>query len=423
MLDKNIETDILVVGGGICGVLCAYQLSQKGYSVVLVEKDELGSHRTIKTTAVITALQDVYYSQLIKLIGRKKTKLFLKANIEAIEEYKKLSDIYAFDYEEVNSYKYSDNKKKLDEEVQTLSEIGYLANRVNLSYNKLKIYAIEFKNQGQMNPMKLISELTNHFQVYEHSMVTKIKNNNAVVGNYKIKANKIILATGYPFFRWHGGFFMKLIQNKSYVVAFKTKQKSKDNGIGEGNESLYFRSYQDYLFVGGNDRAVGEKGIEFQNLDEYVKKYHPNCSIEKRWINQDCVSLDGIPYIGKLRCLKNVYVATGFNLWGMCASMIASNVLTDLICNKKTPYQKVFSIYRRMPIIPLIKNLKKAVVGLIGHKKIRCTHMGCALKWNDEEKKYECTCHGSTFDEEGNPIENPARGKLKKKNHKFDSNS
>lgn len=416
-LDRNIETEILVIGGGICGVLCAYSLSQRGYKVVLVEKDELGSHRTIRTTAVITALQDVYYSKLVNDIGISKTKLFLDANLQAIEEYKRLSKEYSFDFEEVSSYKYSNDRKKLEEEMDILEKLGYKPMLKDFSFNNLDVSAIEFSGQGQMNPMKLIEELSNTFEVYEHSMVTDIKGHTAYIKDYKIRADKIIITTGYPFFRWHGGFFMKLTQNKSHVLAFKTKEKSIHNGIGNNDDNLYFRSYKDYLLVGGNDIEVGKIEECFKKLEEYVGKYYPDTIIENRWINQDCVSLDGMPYIGKLRFLKDVYVATGFNLWGMTGSMIASKVITDSICTNYNPYQKLFSIYRRMLIIPLLKNIGKAFLGLVRPKKLRCKHMGCALVWNGEQKWYECTCHGSRYSSDGKVIENPARSDIKKLNN------
>ncbi|MGM9971226.1 MAG: FAD-dependent oxidoreductase [Anaeroplasmataceae bacterium] len=407
-LDKNIKTDVLVVGGGLAGVLTAYRLAIKGYSVVLVEKDELGSHRTIKTTAVITALQDVYYSDLCKNIGDNKTKLFLEANMSAIEEYKKLSLEYSFDFEEVNSYKYSNDLKKLNDEIKTLTKLGYEANLVNFKFNMLNIDAIEFKNQGQMNPMKLIDELTSTFHVYEHSMVHKIKDNMAFIGDYYIEANKIIITTGYPFFRWRGGFFMKLTQRKSYVLAIKTDDKSMHNGVGGNDKDLYFRSYKDYLLVGGNDTNSGKRDGGFNKIEDYARMYYPNSIVENRWINQDTVSLDGMPYIGKLRYLNDVYVATGFNLWGMTGAMISSMVIANSVCGIKNPYQKLFSIYRRMLFMPLLKNIGKAIVGLVTPKTLRCSHMGCVLVWNNKELCYECPCHGSRYDYDGKVIENPA---------------
>ena len=80
-LNKDIETEVLVIGGGICGILCAYRLAKSGKRVVLVEAERIGSERTRKTTAVITALQDALYSKLKKKIGTDNTRLFLELSL------------------------------------------------------------------------------------------------------------------------------------------------------------------------------------------------------------------------------------------------------------------------------------------------------------------------------------------------------
>ena len=219
----------------------------------------------------------MYYSKLVNDIGISKTKLFLDANLQAIEEYKRLSKEYSFDFEEVSSYKYSNDRKRLEEEMDILGKLGYKTMLKDFSFNNLDVSAIEFSGQGQMNPMKLIEELSNAFEVYEHSMVTDIKGHIAYIKDYKIKASKIIITTGYPFFRWHGGFFMKLTQNKSHVLAFKTKEKCNNNGVGSNSYDLYFRSYNDYLLVGGNDIAVGKIEECFKKLEEYEEILISSC--------------------------------------------------------------------------------------------------------------------------------------------------
>lgn len=415
-LNHNMYTEILVIGGGLCGVLCAYQLARSGHQVVLVEQNELGCCRTGKTTAVITALQDVYYSDLINSIGEKRTKLFLNANLDAIEDYQKLSEQFDFDFEEVSSYKYSFQTELLHKEILALSKLGYHANlRMNFSFQGQSGEAIEFLNQGQMNPLKLIESLSTYFKVFEHSKVDKIQNHTAYIGKYEIHADKIILTTGYPFFKWQGGFFMKLNQKKSYVLAIRTNQKNKNNAIGGKEKNLYFRSYGDFLLIGGNDTKVGKHQGAFQELDAYVSNYYPNALVEAKWVNQDCVSLDGLPYIGRYRFLKDVYVAAGFNLWGMTGSMIAATLISDMINGKNNPYHELFSIYRSMLVVPLVKNLGTAVINMLSFNKNRCTHMGCALTWNSKEECYECPCHGSKYDADGNIIFNPANKELKHK--------
>ncbi len=413
VLQEDLKTEILVIGGGLCGLLCAYYLTQSGHQVVVLEADEIGSHRTGKTTAVITALQDVYYSDLAEMIGKEKARLFLEANLNAIGEYKKLSQELLFDFEEVSSYKYSSDLKKLQKEALFLSQLGYYAPLLShFQYLGIEGNAIEFLNQGQMNPIQLIDELAKKCKIYEHTRVQKIKDKIAYTEKHKIEADKIVIATGYPFFKWHGGLFMKLTQNKSFVCAIKSSVPTKANAIGGIAKDLYFRSYRDYLIVGANDQKTGQLRESFEPIQHYLNKNYPSALIEHQWVNQDCVSLDGLPYIGSYRFLKNVFVATGFNLWGMTGSMIAAQLIRDIIEGKSNPYYHLFSLYRPMLIMPLLKNMGNAVFNLIMPKKLRCTHLGCALKWNEEEHCYECPCHGSKYDELGNVLESPA-------NHSF----
>lgn len=413
-LESDIQTEILVVGGGICGLLTAYRLMKSNHQVVVVEADEIGSHRTGKSTACITALQDVYYADLMKSIGYHKTKLFLEANLSAVEEYRKLQNEFSFDFEDVSSYKYSQDLEKLQEEFLALAKLGYHAHLINhLHYLHQSGEALIFDHQGQMNPIKLIDALASKLTIYEHSKVNQIKNNIAYIGKYQIRAKKIVIATGYPFFRWRGGFYMKLTQNKSFVIALRKEVNVPTNAVGGKANDLYFRTYKDFLLVGGNDMATGKITDFYKPLEAFASSYAANSLTEYKWVNQDCVSLDGMPYIGRYRFLKNVYVATGFNLWGMTGSMLSSMVITDLIDGKENRYAKLFSPYRMMLFVPLLKNLGTAIFNLVKFKKPRCTHLGCALVWNKEEQCYECPCHGSKYDKDGNPLETPAIEHLK----------
>ena len=125
--------------------------------------------------------------------------------------------------------------------------------------------------------------------------------------------------------------------------------------------------------------------------------------------NQDCVSLDGIPYIGQYSpALPDVYTACGFNLWGMTTSMYAAEILTDLAMGKENRYAEVFSTNRSMITTQLFSNLGNTFIDFCIPTTKRCSHLGCALKWNPLEHSWDCPCHGSRFTESGELIDNPA---------------
>jgi hypothetical protein len=93
--------------------------------------------------------------------------------------------------------------------------------------------------------------------------------------------------------------------------------------------------------------------------------------------------------------------------------MVASMVLTDRILGKQNPYQQLFSPQRSMLTGQLLINMLESTVHLLKPTVPRCPHMGCALKWNRQERSWDCPCHGSRFDEHGNLLENPATGGMK----------
>ena len=128
-----------------------------------------------------------------------------------------------------------------------------------------------------------------------------------------------------------------------------------------------------------------------------------------RWATQDCMTLDGIPYIGPYaRRLENIYVATGYNKWGMTAAMVAARILTDAVQGRQNDYAAVFSPARSVWHRQLALNAAESVIGLVTPSRPRCPHMGCALKYNAQEHSWDCPCHGSRFAEDGTLINNPA---------------
>jgi len=98
---------------------------------------------------------------------------------------------------------------------------------------------------------------------------------------------------------------------------------------------------------------------------------------------QDGMTLDNKPYVGQYSLTTpDLYVATGFNKWGISMSMVSTMILTDLICEEPNEYKELFSPSRNMLKPQLLLNVGEAATGLLTFTKKRCPHMGCALKWN-----------------------------------------
>ena len=102
-LEKDIRTQVLIIGGGMAGVLCAYFLQQAGVDYCLLEKDRICQGVTGHTTAKITAQHGLIYEKSLQSLGQERAELFLKANLKAVENYKNLGRFLDCDMEEMDS--------------------------------------------------------------------------------------------------------------------------------------------------------------------------------------------------------------------------------------------------------------------------------------------------------------------------------
>ena len=413
-LDGDKECDVLIIGGGISGILCAYMLDKKGVNYILVESDVICNKTTANTTAKITSLHGFIYSRLLKEFNSDFARLYYEANEEAISKYEDLCKSIDCDFQKCDSYIYSfENKSLLEKEISAIKRIGIDAEMVeglNLPFKT--VGAIKFKNQASFNPLKFLNEIAKNLNIYESSHIDKLKGTTAYTEKYKISAKKIVFATHFPFMDKHGLYFAKMYQEKSYALALKGTKKI-DGMYIDDKEKLSLRMYGDYLIMGGQSHRTGKKCDGFSKLEEMAKNYFPENIIKFRWTTEDCVTLDGVPYIGKYwGGSDDIYVITGFNKWGMTSSMIGAELISDLITEKENKYEKIFSPQRSMLRKQLVKNMGEALVGIVNFSNKRCTHLGCRLKWNKKEKVWECPCHGSKFDEDGVVLNGPANKNL-----------
>ena len=414
-LKKDVTTDILIIGGGIAGILCAYALKNAGISAVLVESGKICNSVTAYTTAKITSQHGFIYSKILKEFGADAARLYYNANETAISMYRQLCSKIDCDFKETPSIVYSNNPKKIEAELSALFKIGIKADFIkDLPLPMPTSGGIRFSRQAQFNPLKFVSAICPDLTIYENTPVRELAPHTAVCDNAKIKAKKIIVATHFPIDNKHGNYFLKMYQHRSYVIALENALPVDGMYVDEDEKSLSFRNYGDLLLLGGGSHRTGKKGGNWIELGKFASKYYPSAKIKYRWATQDCMTLDGIPYIGKYsKNTPDMYVATGFNKWGMTSSMVASMLLTDAVCGKKKAYADVFSPSRTILRPQLGLNAVEAVCNLLTPTAPRCPHLGCALKWNSAEHSWDCPCHGSRFDENGKLLNNPATGDIK----------
>lgn len=417
-LKGDRKTDILIIGGGLCGILCAYSLKEMGVDYILAEGSKISSGTTKNTTGKITSAHSLIYDKLLKSSGREYAELYLKANQDAISSYRELCKNIDCDFEDKISYTYSlKDRKKIENEVRAVNSLGYSAEFYDQTELPFKTEgAIGFPNQAQFNPLKFISEISRDLNIYENTFIRYLTPSYAVYDRGKIFAEKIIVATHFPFINRHGAYFAKLYQHRSYVSAFYNAQEIDGMYVDENKNGLSFRSQGDLLLIGGGGHRTGKNGGNWEEIKNFAKKYYPKAEVKFQWAAQDCMSLDSVPYIGQYsKNTQNIYVASGFNKWGMTSSMVAAKILCDMVTEKKNDYAEIFSPQRSVLKSQLFINGAESAVNLLTPTPRRCPHLGCALKWNKAEHSWDCPCHGSRFDGEGKLIDNPAMGDLNKK--------
>ncbi|EHK2401143.1 FAD-dependent oxidoreductase [Clostridium perfringens] len=456
-LNKDIKTNVLVIGAGIAGILTAYMLKQKGREVVVIDAAEIASGNTKNTTAKITSQHDLIYSKLISEFGEEKARQYAKANELAIKKYKEIIEDKRIecDFEEKPAYVYSLNEVDvLKEEVEAAKNLGIDAEFVQEANLPFKINgAVKFNNQAQFNPLKFLKGISNELVIYENTRALEIKENLVVTSRGNITANNIVVATHYPIMNAPGYYFMKMHQERSYVLALENTSEIDGMYIDLNKEGYSFRTYNNLLLLGGISHRTGEneEGGSYDELRKVAKRLYPKAKEKYYWSAQDCMTIDGIPYIGRYSSeTPNIYVATGFNKWGMTSSMVSAMIISDMILEKENDFSEIFSprrfdlslsinniandlietaknfiaqkVYIPSSEIEHIKNGHGGIIEYNGEKvgvyknkegkeffvSTKCTHLGCQLSWNSDELTWDCPCHGSRFDYKGRLIGSPA---------------
>ena len=414
-LRGDISADVLIIGGGLAGLLTAFLLKSKGIDCVLLEKERILNGTTANTTAKITPQHGLIYHKILKAYGKSFAKAYYIANLEARERLINLCHRFSCNVELKDNFVYSKDKFELESEFEALEALGaspLFKEDVPLPF--IVSGAVGLKDQAQFNPLDLCSHLIKHLRIYENSWVREMIGTTAVTDFGKVKAKKVVVATHFPFINKHGSYFLKLYQHRSYILALENVGRLNEMYVDNDKKGLSFSSFGDILLLGGGGHRTGKKGGSFGELETFRIMHYPHSKEVSRFSAQDTMSLDDIPYIGNYSGnTPDMYVATGFNKWGMTGSMLSAEIISGEMSGERKAYAQVFSPSRSILKPQLLINGFETVVNLITPTLKRCPHLGCALKYNPYEHSWDCPCHGSRFDEMGKVLENPANGDLK----------
>ena len=411
-LKGNKRTQVLVIGGGMAGILCAHKLQQAGKDVVLVEAEHIGQGVTARSTAVLTAQHDFLYQDMAEQFDDITARAYLHANLEAVKTFRKMANRISCDFEDKSSIQFTAHEpERLRRETEVVNRLGFPARYLDSSdFPANAAAAVEYPDMAQFHPLKFLYGIAPSMEIYENSRVFCLDGTTAQLENGAVKAEQIVVATHFPFVNRRGLYFMKLYQNRSYVLALENAPELNATMAELDGQGIYFRQYGDLLLVGGGDHRTGKKGGGFSFLREYTKEHFPQAKEKFAWANQDCMSLDGLPYIGAYSPnMPGVYVATGFNAWGMTTSMVAADVITDMVCGKEHPLAQMLRPDRSVMRKQLFINIGETLADFAIPTVKRCPHLGCALRWNLTEHSWDCPCHGSRFTENGELLNDPSQ--------------
>ena len=419
--------DVLIIGGGMAGILTANQLVSEGVDVAVVDAGRIGCGVTAGTTAKITSQHGLIYQKLVNSLGTEGARQYLEVNEEAIGRFAQLceEETNHCGFRRTSSYIYSlRGTRPLELEMKALEQIGGTAARLRQG-DVLELPfetdgAVEFPMQACFHPRKLLKYLTeegtaSNASFFENSRITRLKRWpdggwEALSEHGSILADQVVFACHFPFIDRWGGYFLKMYQSRSLVIAGWPGTEMKGMYKDEAEGGLSFRSAEGMLLMGGGSGRAGKVSSSWQQLQQQAESFYPAWETRYRWAAQDCMTLDGMPYIGPYYGSREngLWVAAGFNKWGMTGSMVSAMVLRDLVCGRENPYSELFRPDRSVLKPQLFMNAAESTVNLLKPNVPRCRHLGCALSWNEEQETWECPCHGSRYDKKGQCIEGPS---------------
>ncbi|WP_088104505.1 FAD-dependent oxidoreductase [Halalkalibacter urbisdiaboli] len=476
-LEKDLHVDVAIVGGGMTGITTAYLLRKSGLRIAILEATRIANGTTGHTTAKITAQHGIIYDEFKQNLGVNKTEQYYQATSEALDFIRQLvkDEKIECDLQEEHHYLYATSNRgvqKLENEFKAYREANIPGEwEDSLPFNMPIKAAIKMPNQAQFHPLRYIAHLVDAIQksgveIFEATVATDVDEGDPqtvhIDSGAKVKAKHVVAASHFPFHDKPGLYFSRMYADRSYIVGAKTKQFPGGMYLNAETPSRSLRytmvNGEKLLLIGGEEHKTGQ-GMDtlyhYEALENFGKELFSDLDIRYHWSAQDLITLDKVPYIGKItKNHPNTYVATGFRKWGMTNSTAAARLISDQILGEYNPYVELYNPSRFVadPSIKkfmsyngdVAKHLIKGkfenpdrtpeeltkdeggVVTVNGKRAgayrdndgtlhvvdTTCTHMGCEVNWNHGERTWDCPCHGSRFSFEGEVIEGPANEPL-----------
>ncbi len=341
-LHGDIHTQVAILGAGMTGCLLGYRLKELGVDCVLLEAGTVGSGQTGHTTAKVTA-QHGMLTKLVQKVGMERARLYVAANQLAGKEYAALAARLDRDvgYSQCPSYLYAQpGGTMLRQEANLEADLGLPAVFTTDTDLPFPIQgAVRLDSQAVFHPLAFLQAITGGLPIYEHTQAVRVRGHRIWTPHGTVTAKQIVFACHYPFRNVPGFYFLKLHQARDYVLGLENVAPLSGSYYGVDQGDLSLRPAEGLVLVGGCGHRSGHnaEGSRYEILAQRAAVYFPRSRVVVRWSAQDCMTPDGLPYVGPYSVFRpDWYVATGFNQWGMTNAMAAAMILSDLLCGRKT---------------------------------------------------------------------------------------
>src|SRR4051794_16711859 len=469
-LTGDLRVDVAVLGGGIAGLTTAVLLKRQGARVAVIEAAAVGRGVTGCTTAKVSALQVPVSSQIRARHGRDAAATYAHASLAGVERLGSLAAELApdADAERRPAFTYAAEeaeRRAVEQEAEAAHEAGLPVELVDGPDLPYAVHgAVRLDDQLQLHPVRYVQSLAaavagNGSHVVERTRACAVEEGTPCrvrTTGGAVAADHVVVATHYPIFD-RGLFFARLAPTRSYCLAARPAGGRPPRGmsISAGATTRSVRSYGDLLIVGGEGHAPGSGEAtpeRFRRLEAFAREHWDVAEVTHRWSAQDPTPDDHLPFVGPYRSgSTRLWVTTGYMKWGLATATFSAMALADRIDGRENAWTTAFSPSRvslrsaprvaqlgvkfgadlladriRPPqalrtstipagearVVPDGVRGKKGVFrdseGTLHAVSLRCTHMGCLLRFNAAERSWDCPCHGSRFDVDGTVLEGPA---------------
>lgn len=441
--------DDIVVGAGLTGLTTAVLLARAGRQVGVVEARHAGAVTTGHTTAKVSLLQGTKLSQMLRFQSRDVARAYVEANREGqswLLRFCADHDVPVQEQDAITFAAVAEDVPAARAEYDAASALGLPVRWTETLDVAFPLAgAVVLPEQAQLDPMDLVDALVAELRFLGGTLheghrvvgVSKLGQPEATLDDGRVlRAGNIVLATGVPTLD-RGLYFAKVEPRRSYALTFEaTPPEGMFLSAGSPTVSLRSvpRARKRYLMVGGHGHVVGRTSSELGHLDAlraWTAEYFPGARETYAWSAQDYSSHDGIPYVGRLpRGLGHLYLATGFDKWGMTNAVAAARTISGEILGSRPSWAEplnhritrprgaaqiarfnagvVAAAVQSLPAVPGRLRNEHGVLPI-------CTHLGGCLHWNDAEETWDCPLHGSRFTAEGDVLEGPATSPLRRR--------